>query len=238
MTKNNNSKENYFIYHNYIWWLTEGSKEKNSLISSGYDRDDIIKENKYGKSIIEINRKIITIDSQIGKITKNLKQRSYINGFTTLEIAKKIWKILKDSKSVGYMYCDGNVLKKNKVIKNCRIGDDDEIPLTKVSGPLYKKLFLKTIVESNGKVNVLKKIFKNKEEKGLFKKNIIKVTTSQQVINNGCKSYYNDFSNLINKKKLRPKEQKELIFVSFIGYRFGKERNPLVNKIAKIISKF
>ena len=40
------------------------------------------------------------------------------------------------------------------------------------------------------------------------------------------------------KKSLRTKARKELVYVFFIGYRFGKERNPLVNKIAKIISSF
>ena len=73
MTTIHQIKENYFIYHNYIWWSTPGSKNKNRMISSGYNRNDIIKENKYDKSIIEINRKIITLDSQIGKMSKKKK---------------------------------------------------------------------------------------------------------------------------------------------------------------------
>lgn len=232
MTTIYQNKENFFIYHNYIWWSTEGSKDKNSIISSGYDRDDIIRENKYGKSIIKINRKIITLDSQIGKISKNEKQRSYISGLTTLIIANKIWKILKDNKSVGYMYCDGNVLKKNKVIKS--ITSDNQIPLTKITGPIFKKLILNTYRNMNN-MNNINKIIK---KKGLFKKHKFQVVTIENVINDGCKSKdspYN-FSYMINKKSLRPKARKELVYVSFIGYRFGKERNPLVNKIAQIIS--
>ena len=173
------------------------------------------------------------------KCQKKKKQRSYISGLTTLIIAKKIWKILKNSKSVGYMYCDGNVLKKNKTIKS--ITSDNFIPLTKITGPKFKKLMLNTYGNMNDiNKNDINKIIKNKEEKGLFKKNKFKVVTSECIINNGCKSKYSpyNFLYLINKKSLRPKAQKELVYISFIGYRFGKERKPLVNKIAKIISLF
>ena len=51
------------IKQNYTWWKTRGAKSKDNPFVN-MDRDEIIKENNYFSSIVELNRYVITTDSQ------------------------------------------------------------------------------------------------------------------------------------------------------------------------------
>jgi hypothetical protein len=59
----NNPEE--LIKANYLWWKTPGANWRQNVFSdSQYTRDDILNENPNAKKLIELNKYIITLDSQ------------------------------------------------------------------------------------------------------------------------------------------------------------------------------
>lgn len=149
------------VLANYHWWHTNHSLANYNPFSC-YNRNEIINENSYDESVIvELNKYMITNDSQCGscdnkfssyheaclvhrsdisglsidklrRSVARVEQRAYVDGWMTLENAKKLSSILNKSKrDFSYiMFRHGIPYKRKKLI----IGDvevyNDYIPLT------------------------------------------------------------------------------------------------------------
>ena len=68
-----------FFEKNSIWWKTPNAKSEDSTFCY-MDKDLILSENKYGESFIQLNKYIITLDSQCNIKLKedNWEQKPYI----------------------------------------------------------------------------------------------------------------------------------------------------------------
>lgn len=154
----NSIKNNQVLLLNEMWWKTEGTSCFQNIFSRGfYNRDEILKENSNSELLIEINKYVITLESQSpisGKTYINYKteirekevQIPYIEFL--LPISKLNNFVLKMDESNDYIiFSQGSIFKHpNKKLKS--LGKYNRIPLTYDGFPLnmqipsFKEMFL------------------------------------------------------------------------------------------------